>query len=185
MTYEVEQKFPVSGFAAVQSAAATLGAEFGPAEHQADRYFNHPGRDFADTDEALRIRSVGDWNCVTYKGAKLDAITKTRQEIEIEFAAGSAAAGKFAALLTALGFRETAVVQKKRRTAHLTRGAFATEITLDDVQGVGQFVELEIVATAEQLDAARQELAALTASLRLTKSERRSYLEMLLAKQGE
>ena len=42
-----------------------------------------PCRDFAQTDEALRIRTVGDTSFVTYKGPKLDATTKTRRELEL------------------------------------------------------------------------------------------------------
>ena len=52
-----------------------------PAE-QVDTYFSHPARDFAATDEALRIRSIDQENFVTYKGPKLDATTKTRREID-------------------------------------------------------------------------------------------------------
>jgi len=63
MQYEVEQKFRLDEPA--ESIAARL-LEFGATAigevRQADHYFNHPVRDFATTDEALRIRSVGDQN---------------------------------------------------------------------------------------------------------------------------
>ena len=50
---------------------------------QVDEYFNHPCRDFAVTDEALRLRKDPDGK-MTYKGPKLDRTTKTREEIEMD-----------------------------------------------------------------------------------------------------
>ena len=45
-------------------------------EYQEDTYFNAPHRDFAQTDEALRIRKIKNNNSeeiyITYKGAKMD-----------------------------------------------------------------------------------------------------------------
>ena len=63
MQYEVEQKFRLGEQAeSIIARLAEIGAsEIGEAR-QADHYFNHPVRDFATTDEALRIRSVGDQN---------------------------------------------------------------------------------------------------------------------------
>src|SRR4029453_19590505 len=79
--WEVELKFPLSDPAEVWARVAGLGVKFGPAVEQVDQYFNHPAREFAVTDEALRLRQVGVENCVTYKGPKIDKSTKTRQEI--------------------------------------------------------------------------------------------------------
>lgn len=181
MIYEVEQKYPVSSFSEFERAVNGLGGQFGKPETQVDRYFNHPSRDFAESDEALRIRSVGEANCVTYKGPKIDATTKTRREIETAIAGGATAAGQFAETFIALGFRETAAVHKERRTAQLERGGFEIEITLDDVQDVGQFVEIEIAVAEENVEAAKSELEKLASELNLGAAERRSYLELLLA----
>ena len=82
MPIEVEQKFPVADRAALDRQLAALGFVPRDAELQVDQYFAHPARDFARTDEALRIRRVGQFNYITYKGPKLDATTKTRREIE-------------------------------------------------------------------------------------------------------
>ena len=82
MHFEVEQKFALDSVAEVEQRLAHWGAGSGVSE-QSDLYFNHPARDFAKTDEALRLRSVGDEHFITYKGPKLDATTKTRQEIEL------------------------------------------------------------------------------------------------------
>ena len=76
----------------------------GNGRRRSDRYFAHPSRDFARTDEALRLRRIGEFNFITYKGPKLDATTKTRREIEIGLADGQQAATDAAELLAAIGF---------------------------------------------------------------------------------
>ena len=76
--------------------------------------FNAPDRDFAQTDEALRIRRVGSFNFLTYKGPKQDRQTKTRTEIEVALAPGPEAAEAMSQLVTRLGYRPVAVVAKTR-----------------------------------------------------------------------
>jgi len=181
---EVEQKFRGVDFTALEQKLRSLGAAEGERHSEADHYFNAPDRDFAKTDEALRIRRVGTIYRVTYKGPKRDQFTKTRTEIEVPLADGEDTAEDFARLLVQLGYRPTAVVRKDRRTFHLKRDGFDLVVTLDDVHEVGQFAELEIGVAEEQLDAARTTLLRAAAELGLTHSERRSYLEMLLSKRG-
>ncbi|MCH5373631.1 MAG: class IV adenylate cyclase [Planctomycetes bacterium] len=182
MTFEVEQKFPVADLAAVEQRLLALGAEPGEPVHQADRYFNHPCRDFAETDEALRIRQVGNKNYITFKGPKVDATTKTRREIELPLATGPSEADAWEQLLLALGFSPVACVRKLRRKFDLAGEQATVEIVLDDVEGVGQFVELELAAEEDTLDAAREQILKLASQLQLSRPERRSYLEMFLAR---
>jgi predicted adenylyl cyclase CyaB len=59
------------------------------------------------------------------------------------------------------------------------------ETAIDDVHGLGSFVELELTASESELDEGRACIQSLAKSLELTASERRSYLELLLAKEGE
>ena len=146
----------------------------------ADAYFNAPHRDFAKTDEAFRVRRIGPKNFITYKGPKTDAQTKTRREIEVALANGVAVADQFQELVTALGFRPVAVVRKRRRVYDLTGGGFTLHICLDDVTGVGQYAEVEIVAPESELDRAKAVVLQVAADLGLTEMERRSYLELLL-----
>lgn len=178
---EIEMKFPVADFAAVAQKLLSWRAQAGAAHAQADHYFNAPHRDFAQTDEALRIRRIGAGNRVTYKGPRREGPAKTRLEIEVGLADGEEPAADFARLLTALGFRPVAVVSKQRVGYHLRRGGFDLEVCLDEVAEVGRFVEVEILAPEGSLDRARHVLQDVSAELGLQNSERRSYLEMLLA----
>ena len=177
---EVEQKFRVDDSKAIAERLASLGAKLGEAELQIDRYFNHPARDFARTDEALRIRQVGQKNYLTYKGPKLDSTTKTRREIEVPIASADVAAEQFAELLVALAFRPVAEVRKQRRKSTVEHAGYTIEVVFDEVERLGQYVELEVVVESSKMDAAKDAIGSLAKELGLTENERKSYLELLL-----
>jgi adenylate cyclase class 2 len=175
MAIEVEQKFRVHDVAALERRLRAMGAEHRETAEQADRYFAHPSRDFAQTDEALRLRRIGQVNFITYKGPKLDATTKTRRELEVGLANGPEAE-----LLLAIGFTLVAEVCKRRRDYNVTRQGQPIGVSVDEVAELGSFVELEIITSPDDIDRARQSLAGLASELELRNGERRSYLELLL-----
>ncbi len=181
MAIEVEQKFRVADVPALERRLAALGAALGATELQVDCYFAHPQRDFAQSDEALRLRRVGRRNYVTYKGPKLDATTKTRHEIELELSSGESAARDAAKLFELLSFQRVSEVCKQRVHYTLSWEGRQIGISLDHVEGLGDFVELEIMASRDDVDAARDAISSLAGQLDLSNSERRSYLELLLA----
>ncbi|HET6881830.1 MAG TPA: class IV adenylate cyclase [Pirellulales bacterium] len=181
MSYEVERKYRLADASQLMERLRAWGAEFGPPQTQADTYYAHPARDFAETDEALRIRRIGDEAFVTYKGPKIDAESKTRVEIELPLSGGLQGADDHARLFEALGFRPVATVTKRRRKAGLSWQGREFEIALDEVESVGLFVEIETSADEADLEAAKASLASLADKLSLRDGERRSYLELLLA----
>lgn len=184
MSYEVEQKHPLPAAEPVLARLAALGVHWDEPIEQVDRYYRHPARDFARTDEALRIRRVGNDNVITYKGPKLDQVTKTRREIELPLEPGEAGERAFDELLQALGFVPVTEVRKTRRSGALTWQGRAVTVSLDDVAQVGEFLEIEVLAEPADLDAARAVVRTLAEELALPAGERRSYLEMLLAIRG-
>jgi adenylate cyclase class 2 len=177
---EIEMKFPVSDFAPIQGHLSRWQARPDAAVEEADHYYNAPDRDFARTDEALRLRRIGADNMVTYKGPKQAGPAKTRTELEVALETGAEAAEKFCQLLTHLGYRAVAVVRKKRQSYHFDRGGFALQVCLDEVDRLGRFVEAEIVAPEEKKTQAQDVLLQVAADLGLKDVERRSYLEMYL-----
>ena len=183
MQFEVEQKHPVDDVPALVARLAERGVKLGSPIDQVDQYFSHPARDFAKTDEALRIRTAGDKSYVTFKGPKLDTATKTRRELELPLDTNDADGSRFAELLRALGFKPVAEVQKSRRPFRINYNGREVEGALDDVEGVGTFVELELQSDDASLHAAQQVIAELAADLNLEPTERRSYLELLLERQ--
>ncbi|MCH8840590.1 MAG: class IV adenylate cyclase, partial [Planctomycetes bacterium] len=68
MHYEVEQKYRVASHEPVLTTLAAQGVAIGEPVEQVDCYYRHPQRDFSQTDEAFRLRSVGPRNLLTYKG---------------------------------------------------------------------------------------------------------------------
>jgi adenylate cyclase class 2 len=177
---EVENKFPVADLVAMRERLAAAGARFETPQFQADTYFAHPSRDFARTDEALRIRCIGSEVRVTYKGPKLDRETKTRREIELSIGTGEETADAFGMLLAALGFQSVAVVRKERQSGYMDWQGVRVDIALDRVDNVGTFVELELVVDPGDAETAQAAILSLARMLDLSRPERRSYLEMLL-----
>jgi adenylate cyclase, class 2 len=177
---EVETKYRVADHAPVEARLREWGAVQAADHAEEDHYLNAPDRDFARTDEALRLRRIGDRNFLTYKGPRRDTTTKTRTELEAACPPGDDPAAAFLALFRHLGYRHTAVVNKRRRIYDLDRDGFRLHVCLDDVENVGRFVELEIVAEEAREAEALALLARTATELDLKDGETRSYLEQLL-----
>ncbi|WP_297520607.1 class IV adenylate cyclase [Thermococcus sp.] len=147
-------------------------------EKQEDVYFQHPCRDFSRTDEALRIRLKrfdGHFEAfLTYKGPKIDPNSKTRKEIEVQIENPE----RHEEILLELGFRRVFTVRKTREKYHVEKGVI---IVLDEVEGLGKFVEAEAL-TEEEENVGRivEKLKNLLMGIGITRFERRSYLELLL-----
>ncbi|WP_128904417.1 class IV adenylate cyclase [Halorubrum amylolyticum] len=193
--YEVEIKVPADTDA-VRERLREAGAERVDARRQRDAYYDAPHRDFAETDEALRVRrespisggigeepaeasatnSTAETTKLTYKGPLLDEESKTRVEHETAVDDGEAMAG----VLSGLGFEPAAVVEKRREF-----WSFAGfTVTLDAVDGVGEFVEIEREVDEEDaIDATRDEALAALDRLGLDGDSqvRTPYLGLLLA----
>ena len=183
--YEVELKFPLTDVAAAEAALGRLGASVRPPIEQADVYFAHPSRDFALTDEALRLRRDGDGVVITWKGPRIGHAAKTRREIELPLAGVSSGGGvatleAWGELLESLGFRRVREVVKRRRPATVPWQGSAVEVAIDTVVGLGDFLELEVVSGQEGIPQATARIESLAAAIGLGRPERRSYLEMLL-----
>ena len=167
---EIEIKTRSQDNLGIEKALLKKGATLLGENDQVDEYFNHPCRDFAVTDEALRLRKDSSGK-ITYKGPKIDISTKTREEIELVIDD----LDKMAQILIRLGFKRVAKVGKRRKE-YLLDGV---TVSLDSVDGLGDFVELEV--QGEDADAGRARIERLRDELDLAGSERRSYLEMLLS----
>ena len=186
MTFEVEVKYrTTAGHSEVASRLLAVGAVAAAPISQADHYLSHPARDFATTNEALRIRQIGSENHITYKGPRRGGPTKTREEIEIPFAAGAASFDQLRTVFDRLGFRTVATIRKNRRPFHLQFQGRPLEVALDEVEDLGTFAEVEAFAEGdEDLPDAQQAVLDLARELELTTVEPRSYLRMFLELAG-
>jgi adenylate cyclase class 2 len=178
MGLEVELKYRADDAAAVRHKIEALGGRPVGIEHHEDGYFNAPHRDFRTTDEALRVRTTDALAWITYKGPKLDPLSKTRMEIEAPI--DLKAAGAVREIFASLGFQAVRTVKKTRTLYFLSWQEWPTTLSVDEVEGLPTHVELEIHAPTERMTAARDALLELAERLDLKNAERRSYLEMLL-----
>ncbi len=180
---EVELKFRLTDPAEFLKRLEGIGAErFGPVEVHLDEYWAHPLRDFKATKEALRIRSINGEHRFTYKGPPREGAAKIRREIELPFTPGTPLQ-EVQEFLSLLGFTSVARVAKIRRCFRVpaTSGRnTGPVVTIDRVNEIGMFTELELVSPANDIAAAVADLAKLAEKLELNDPIRRSYLTMLL-----
>ena len=172
---EVEVKVKLDDPKVIERALIAFGATPLGIESQADTYYNAPDRDFGETDEALRIRGQDKEFFLTYKGPKMDKISKSRKELEVSISDSD----NMGEILTSLGFTPVRNIVKKRKKYRL--GDF--EISLDDVRELGNFMEVEYLAKGSEINKEKLEsIFKFIEKLGISREStiRESYLEMLL-----
>lgn len=170
--YEVEAKAKAKKGTekTIQKIARKAGEE-----RQEDTYFTHPCRNFAETDEAFRIRNVGGKLTLTYKGPKLDRQTKSRAELE------TPVKPEMFQILESLGFKKFMRIRKLRKN-YLAGKAI---ISIDKVAGLGTYIEIEKAAgSLKELKKSKREVLALLERLGYSRkaSITKTYFELLLEK---
>lgn len=161
-----------------------------------DTYYNMPKglRDFKQTDEALRLRKSSRYNksnpdiiqeveyFITYKGRKLDALTKTREEIDIKIEDIK----KMKKMLESLEFQEILTIKKERELYIFDYNNYKIEALIDYLPDLKQhFVEVEYLAnTSEEIKDSRSILFDFLSLFDIKKEEsiRKSYLELIVDK---
>jgi adenylate cyclase class 2 len=170
---EVEIKVRIKNKDEIAERLKKLGFKFIKRKFQEDIYFNGIDRDFRKTDEALRIRDEDGTYYVTYKGPKIDRVSKTREEIEVKIDDKE----KMRLIFKKLGFKEVRPIRKVREIYK------KEDITasIDDVEGLGLFLELEKnIYNINEKDEALEELMETLKALNISKDNtiRKSYLEL-------
>lgn len=174
---EVEMKFKVTVPEQTLAHLQRLGFHETAKKLESDRYYNAPDRDYAQTDEALRIRRTGNDCRLTYKGPKQGQKGKVRKEHEVDLSEGSAE--MMHQILLDLRYRPSIEV-KKERTVFRHASQKDIEIVWDEVDRLGTYLELELIVPERDQAEALVCLQALAESMDLKQEERRSYLELLL-----
>ena len=170
---EVEVKARIESFDEMEESLKNIGAVKTKTEFQQDIYFQSPIVDFAKTDEALRIRTADNDTFITYKGPKLNGASKTRKEVEMRIESSQKARD----ILEEIGFKPARTVRKRRK--YYTLENF--EISLDDVEGLPPYMEIEIdLNEGEDYSDAQAKIFELFEKLGVTEGfERTSYMELL------
>jgi adenylate cyclase class 2 len=139
MNVEIEAKIKVESLEVVRQRLSELSADFVEERIEQDWYFDDNNAAFRTSDKALRLRclSIGDNQAVilTYKGPKMADDYKKRVEIELEVSCFESAEK----ILSQLGYNEAIDVKKCRQLWKYQQ----CEVALDDVEGLGFYVEIE------------------------------------------
>jgi adenylate cyclase class 2 len=188
--YEVELKFPLLNRAVVESF---LGKTLSFETEQTDIYFDHPSRDFVQTDETFRLRYEKSIDsiypqelnslAITWKGPRIDQeVSKTRREIglPISYSCNTQTLEAWSELLVILGFRRIIAITKQRLSAVVNWRGSQIEMAIDKVAGLGDFLELEAIAMKDGIQNALATVKSLATELGCGNMERRSYLELFL-----
>ncbi len=164
-----------------------------------DTYYNMPKglRDFKQTDEALRLRKSSRYDkgnreniqdieyFITYKGRKIDTLTKTREEIEIKIEDIE----KMKKMLELLGFQEVLTVKKERELYVFNFKNYQIEALIDYLPILKKhFIEVEYLAKfSEEIEDLRQVLFDFLSLFDIKRAESiiKSYLELILEKSEE
>jgi adenylate cyclase class 2 len=174
-TVEIEQKFRVENhetyFDKLKSTVA-----FGMPTLEVDIYYQHPSKDYSQTDELLKVRN---WREITYKGPKMDANCKVRSEYTWmpEYPE---------LLLETLGFIKLLEIHKNRITGKFSliknNQAFSVTVALDKIANLGNFIEIEIVTDKTNISSAIQCIEELAQEIGLHNIETKNYFELLFKK---
>ena len=194
--YEVEMKLRAE-HDQIREQLTAMDADHIGGVTQEDTYYDAPDREFAETDEAFRVRRETDHGedgddadvaadtggdgrvLLTYKGPLVDDTSKTREEAETRVAEEA----QLRAILAGLGYEPAATVHKQRDRYEVG----GCRVTLDRVDEVGEFVEVEHHDPVAETDieAAREAVTDLLVELGLDPEEsiQTSYLGLVLAAQ--
>ncbi len=151
-------------------------------ERHVDRYLDVPHRDLAVTDEALRIRTVTDLETdqthaiLAYKGPREEASRALKSRVEHRCRVKDATT-----LLTIARAMDCDLVGPVTKRRERFDDGTST-VTLDEVEGIGRFVEIERVVAATDRTAAAHTIETLMTDLGLEGAprEERTYLDLVL-----
>ena len=178
--FEIEIKLPVSSLEEIKEKLILKGFQEGASIRESDMYYNSEYHDVKKLGEALRIRKSTDLLTgqmqaqLNFKGKKIDQVSMSRQEYETVVENPEC----MEKILIVLGFSPVAGVQKTR--CYMKRDEMTA--CLDQVDGLGSFLELEVIAAKESMrETYLQMMEGVLAELGLSMKDtvRTSYLSML------
>ena len=164
---EIEIKARLKDRDAVMANLAKLGCEFEAPIIQEDVvYAKHVGslEAFNSNDVFLRIRVRSDRKIIfTLKQRKsANRLSATEHEVEIR------SKEEMEKILSLMGFKEAVRINKKRVITHHD----GCEICLDEVEGLGSFIEMEKLTEDGDAEAIQEDLFTFFQSLGIKKEDR-------------
>jgi adenylate cyclase class 2 len=165
MKSEIEVKARIEDKDGLVKRLAALGCALSKPISQDDTVFTKKvGKldEFLSNEEFLRIRIQDDGKVILTAKKPADKNNKSKEnlvkrEYEVEVSSADDARG----ILEFLGFKEAVSVKKIRQTAHYGK----YEICVDEIVGLGSFIELEEMGDSKQAAANQRDMFAFLMSL--------------------
>jgi adenylate cyclase class 2 len=174
---EVEIKLAIKDPERARKKLEEVGKFLGKSVEE-DTYFNFDCeggccRDFAKTDEAVRVRRKDNKCFLTYKGPKV-LVEGVKAREEVEFEVGDCE--KAFEFLKKMCLKPVITIRKEREYWEVN----GATVTLDRVEGLGWFAEVEAFG-----EGASERVRRLASELFPdAKPVEKTYLEMVMAKRG-
>jgi adenylate cyclase class 2 len=163
--HEIEVKAHLRDKEATMEKLAALGCAFSEPKTQEDVVYVEKAGSidiFMSNPVFLRIRVVNGSSVIFTAKKRLQALAAIEHEVEVSDRA------QMEEILKLLGYREAVRIAKTRiTTAHEGR-----EICIDEVEGLGSFIEMEQLAPEADIDAVQEELFAFLRGLGVTDADR-------------
>jgi len=168
---EIEVKAPITNLQTIKNRIKEIGGKILFKGQQIDIYFQHPCKNFEETDEALRIRKIGEEAYLTYKGSRIKSNLKARLEIETPIPDFNS----MKKILLKLGFKPVMEIRKNRETWLIDN----MRINLDEVEKLGKFIEIEVIS--KEIEEGEKKILGLLKKLGIKKNEiiKKTYFEMI------
>jgi adenylate cyclase class 2 len=191
--FETEIKIKLRSDTETRKQLLQMGAQFKYFMHNSDKYYNFisGGKDFAKTDEALRLRStilmdpitkqkIEEKHDLTYKGPKLKTSVKSRIEYESEVQN----AEMIDKIIGALGFNLVIEIPKEREVFEIKYEKTQYTVLIDKIEGLsGYYLEAELMVAEEKaIPEAKQKLVNFVSKIGYNENDsiRESYLELVM-----
>jgi adenylate cyclase class 2 len=161
---EVEIKLLCPNLAVLRKKLQKAGAVLISSKHQIDTYYDHPAKVLVKSGEYLRIRKTADKKTLAHHLNLADGVN---DECEISLAADT----PIEKILQRLGFPRLGTINKLREEYQLA----GLKICLDQVKGIGNFIEIEGQARRGSQARVQKRLWRLAQKLGLSTKDKFAY----------
>ncbi len=174
---EIEVKVKVENLEEVKKKLESIGAKFGSPKKQVDNYYKQKGKEM-ELQKAgsflLRIRSENEKSILTMK------LLTGKQGVWEEYETEISNKKDMERILEKLGFVKVISKVKTREQGKLNE----FEVNLDKIEGLGDFVEFELIS--DNSEEAKKRILRLIEKLKLPKENiiHKGYARLLFEKMG-
>jgi len=140
-----------------------------------DLFFASPYDPSIGVDKTLKLRRSNEGAKLIFKSKRTQGRLKENLEVEVRIKEGDE--DDLIRLLKLLGFREGVVVKKKRLSFCIN----GCTVNVDDVRGLGSFLEVEVLVNEDEVCDAYDRIAGILSALELSNKKLmfKSYAEMM------